>query len=227
MEKIDQHKRKNDILLGPLERRALNWFAIHLPPWITPNICTLIGIGSAFLIMVSYALSMIDRNFLWLASLGFVLNWFGDSMDGTLARHRHIERPKFGFFIDHSTDAFCTMMIILGLGLSPYIRFGVACLLLIAYLLLSVLVYIRTCVVGEFRISYSKLGPTEFRLIGIGLNTVMYFATLSTFSVTIPLFGQIVLSPYDLVVLFLSFLLLFFFLSTTIGELIQLNKIDR
>jgi archaetidylinositol phosphate synthase len=172
---IEKHRRVNDILLGPLERPALRWLAAHMPAWVTPDICTLVGILGALVILVSYILSNFDPGFLWLASLGFVINWFGDSMDGTLARYRHIERPKFGFFIDHTVDIITEAMIILGLGLTPFVSFNVAALTLIAYLMLSLVAMIRTCVVGEFKISYGKLGPTEVRVLAILLNTGMYF----------------------------------------------------
>ena len=227
MSDIKNHQRVNDILLGPLERPALQWFASHMPAWITPDTCTAIGIFGAFFIMVSYALSTLDKNFLWLASLGFVINWFGDSLDGTLARYRHIERPQYGFFVDHTTDAFNEVMIFLGLGLTPYIRFDVACLILIAYLLLSVLVYVRTFVVGEFKISYSKLGPTEFRVFAILLNLCMYFGGIRTISLTLPNIGQIIFSLYDLVVTFFTLLLLYFFFATASKEIISLNKMKR
>ncbi len=160
-------KRVNDILLGPLERPALKWLAAHMPAWVSVDMCTIIGVIGTVVISGSYILSTWDRNFLWLASLGFVINWFGDSLDGTLARYRHIERPVFGFYIDHTVDAFSETLIFLGLGLTPYVNFSVACLALIGYLLLSVLVYIRTYVMGEFKISYGKLGPTEVRVLAI------------------------------------------------------------
>src|SRR5919198_5149184 len=110
MDKIKGHTRVNDILLGPLERPALQWLAAHMPAWITPDDCTLIGILGALLTLVSYGLSNLNPNFLWLASLGFFINWFGDSLDGTLARYRHIERPRYGYYIDHVIDVICQVM---------------------------------------------------------------------------------------------------------------------
>src|SRR5512132_92468 len=175
MDKIKDHTRINDILLGPLERPALHWLAAHMPAWVTPDICTVIGTLGALLTLVSYGLSNLSPNYLWLASLGFLINWFGDSLDGTLARYRHIERPRYGYYIDHTIDVIRQVINFLGLGLTPYISFNVACLSLISYLLLSVLVYIRTYVVGEFKISYGKLGPTESRVIAVLLNIAMYF----------------------------------------------------
>lgn len=224
---IKKHQRVNDILLGPLERPALKWLAAHLPTWVSPDICTAIGVLGAIVILVSYGLSRNNHNFLWLASLGFVINWFGDSLDGTLARYRNIERPIYGFYIDHMTDAISQVMIFLGLGLTHYIRFEVACLTLIAYLLLSVLVYVRTCVVGEFKISYGKLGPTEIRVLAILLNTVMYFAGRRTIVLTSRFAGLLTISVYDLFVAAIALLLLGFFILTATQETIRLIKANK
>ncbi len=224
MSDIAKHKRVNDILLGPLERPALRWLAAHMPAWITPDICTLIGVLGAAGIMISYALSNYNRNFLWLASLGFVVNWFGDSLDGTLARYRRIERPVYGFYIDHTVDAFNETMIFLGLGLTPFIRFDIACLALIGYLLLSVLVFVRTCVVGEFKISYGRLGPTEIRVLAVLLNTVMYFGGVHTISWTVGGLGSVAFSPYDLVGAALALILFVFFIVTASQEAVRLAR---
>lgn len=213
MDKIKGHIRVNDILLGPLERPALQWLAAHMPAWVTPDICTLIGTLGALLTLISYGLSNINPNFLWLASLGFFINWFGDSLDGTLARYRHIERPRYGYYIDHVIDVICQVMIFLGLGMTPYVSFNVACLALISYLLLSVLVYIRTYVAGEFKISYGKLGPTESRAVAVLLNMAMYF-----FGIQNIIFFQAKISVYDLFVAGIALLLTGFFLNTASQE---------
>ena len=155
--------------------------------------------------------------FLWLASLGFVINWYGDSLDGTIARFRRQERPVYGFFIDHTVDAISEVLVFLGLGLSPYVRFDLACLALIGYLLLSVLVYVRTCVKGEFVISYGKLGPTEARLIAIGANTLVFFVGNPHWT----LFG-LTRSVYDWFVMGIVVLLFGIFLSSTISQALRL-----
>lgn len=224
MNDIKQHRRVNDILLGPLERPALKWLAAHMPAWVTPDLCTAIGVFGALWIAVSYALTNYHPGFLWLASLGFVVNWFGDSLDGTLARYRRIERPVFGFFVDHTLDAFSEVVVFLGLGLTPYVSFNVACLALIGYLLLSVVVYVRTCAVGEFKISYGKLGPTEIRVLAVLLNAAMFFGGVQTFSVPAGAAGQITFSPYDVVVAFIAALLLSFFVVTAVRETIRLSR---
>jgi archaetidylinositol phosphate synthase len=227
MSDINQHRRINDILLGPLERPTLKWLAARMPIWITPDICTVIGVFGALLTAISYFLSIYERNFLWIASLGFIIHWFGDSLDGTLARYRHIERPIFGFFVDHVADAFCATVIFLGLGLTPYVSFNIACLTLISYLLLCVLVFIRTGVAGEFKISYSKLGPTEIRVFAILLNTVMYFEGAQASSLTLGKMIRITFTPYDLLVAAIGLLLLSFFFVTTIQETIRLAEENK
>lgn len=223
---IKDHKRVNDIFLGPLERPALQWLAAHLPSWATPDLMTVIGIIGALVIALGYGLSSFHPAFLWLATLGFFINWFGDSLDGTLARYRHIERPKYGFYIDHVTDVLTEIIIILSLGLSPYVRFAVASLCCIMYIAMSVLVYVRMNVMGEFKISYGKLGPTEVRVLAILLNIAMFFAGRYTFPVSLgPATAAI--SPYDLFVIFITLLLIYFFADTSIKQSIALRKVGE
>jgi len=216
------HTRINDILLGPLERPALQWLAARMPGWVNPDILTSVGLLGSAVIFFSYWLTNITAHFLWLASLGLVINWFGDSLDGTLARFRKIERPKYGFFIDHTVDAVSTLLVVFGLGLSPYVKFEIACLALIGYLLMSVFVYIRTCVQGVFKISYGRFGPTEVRLIVIIANTIIYF--LGNPVVALP-FGS--LSVYDLIAGIVAIALTVIFLFSTIRQARELAKLGE
>ena len=226
MSDIANHRRVNDILLGPLERPALKWLAAHMPAWVSPDTCTIVGILGAFLTMLSYILSNYERDFLWLAFLGFFINWLGDSLDGTLARTRHIERPIFGFFIDHTVDGFVAVLIFLGLGLSPQVSFSAACLALIGYLLLSVLVYVQTSAVGEFKISFGRLGPTEIRAVAILLNTAMYFGKAGSYSLSLVPMGVISFSIYDVLVSGLALLLFGFAITRALKQTIRLKNID-
>lgn len=226
MGEVKPHKRVNDILLGPLERPALRWLAAHQPGWMTPDGLTIIGVAGAFITMLGYGLSHLDRNFLWIACLGFVINWYGDSLDGTLARHRHIERPRYGFFIDHTMDAVTQIMIFFGLGLSPYIDLRIALVCLIAYMLLSVLVYVRTYVVGQFQLSYSKLGPTEVRVLAILLSIFMYFGGTQPDNLTWKIMGKYVITIYDCFVLFVAALLGIFFFTSWLAQMHDLAKVD-
>jgi archaetidylinositol phosphate synthase len=210
MQDIRTHKRILDTFTGPLERPLLRWLAGRMPAWVNPDILTGVGVLGALVTFAGYALCAISPNFLWLASFGFVINWFGDSLDGTLARYRHIERPIYGFYIDHCVDAFCEVLIFLGLGLSPYVHLDLALLALVGYLLVSVLVYVRTCVKGEFALSYGKLGPTEARMIAIGANTLVYLVGNPSHK----LFG-ITFTIYDWVAIIVIGILAVISISTT------------
>jgi phosphatidylglycerophosphate synthase len=221
MADIKPHERVNDILLGPLERPALQWLASKMPKWVTPDVLTFIGFLAAIIICVSYALTGIDRNFFWLASFGFVLNWFGDSLDGTLARYRKIERPKFGFFIDHALDSFSEFLIVLGIGLSPYVKFEYAMLALSGYLLMSIFVFLKTYVRGVFQISFSKFGPTEMRLALIAANTFIYFAGNPILDL-----GFITMAIYDIIALFIAAVLFILFFVSTWKEAMYLRKLE-
>ena len=219
---IKPHQRVNDILLGPLERPALQWLAAHMPAWLNPDILTGIGILGAVLIFLSYWLSNALPGFLWVASLGFVINWFGDSLDGTLARYRQSERPKYGFLVDHTVDSFNEVLIALGLGLSPYVTFSVACLALIGYLLMSILVYIRTYVHGVFQLSYGKFGPTEVRVFLILQNRVMFF--LGVPEVELPLgLGTV----YDIPIALVAAVEFLLFTAGSIRDAVELARVGE
>lgn len=222
MTETKSHQRVNEILLGPLERPALQWLAANIPSWMTPDVLTIIGILGSLLIFASYWMTNINAGFLWVASLGLVINWFGDSLDGTVARYRRIERPKYGFFVDHTVDAFSQLVIVIGLGLSPYVTFEVACLALIGYLLMSVLVYVRTYVDGVFQISYGKLGPTEVRAILIMINVWFFFFGNPT--ARLP-FGEV--SVNDVVVGLIAAALLIIFVVSTTRKALELSKLNE
>ncbi|KUK45816.1 MAG: Putative phosphatidyltransferase [Anaerolinea thermophila] len=223
MSKVENHKRENDILLGFLERPALKWLAAHMPAWVTPDVLTSLGIIASILIFVSYALTNVSQYFLILASFGFVLNWFGDSLDGTLARYRHIERPRYGFLIDHYVDAISAVLIFIGLGVSPYVDLTVASMGVIAYLLVSIMVYLITYVTGVFQITSVKIGPTEIRLLAIIANTSMLI--IGNPKVNLPIFGQTTL--YTLVVGLVALVMTLYFLINTSIQARKLKLLDE
>lgn len=219
--KIKPHERVNDILLGPLERPALKWLAAHQPAWMTPDKLTLIGTFGAFLIAAAYWLSSKNIAWLWVVNLGFLINWFGDSLDGTLARYRKIERPRYGFFVDHTVDALNEVVIVLGLGLSPFVRFEIAALALIGYLLMSVLVYVRTYVDGVFKISYGKFGPTEVRVLVVLVNIIIFFFGNPAFE----LFSSQI-SAFDLFAGGITLVLFVVFVVSTAQQALALAKLE-
>ncbi len=218
-QKQPKQKRVNDILLGPLERPALKWLAAHMPAWVTPDILTGTGLFASILIAVSYGLTRLNENFLWLATFGFILNWFGDSLDGTLARYRKIERPKFGYFIDHVVDTVGIVLVCIGLGLSPYVNIIIGLMGAIVYLQASILVYLLNNVNQVFELSFAKIGPTEVRLIAIIANLVLFFTNLKP----IPSFlGNLTL--FDFAIIALCVFIVSMMLVKTVKETRRLAK---
>ena len=158
-------QRINDSVLGPLERPALAWLVRRLPPKVVPDHLTAFGVFGALLTATGFVLSCRSLTWLWLASLGLIVNWLGDSLDGNLARLRHIERPRYGFFIDHTTDLFCQSLTFIALGISPLAHFGMACLGLITFLMAFVYTLIAAQTRATMRITYFYFGPTEIRAL--------------------------------------------------------------
>jgi archaetidylinositol phosphate synthase len=197
--------RLNDSVLGALERPALKWMADRMPAWVLPNHLTVLGVLGALLTAAGFILSRWSLSWLWLSSLGLVVNWFGDSLDGTLARRRRIERPRFGFFVDHTCDLFSQAVIFLAIGLSPCAHFAVACLGLIAFLMGFVYTLIGAQVHQTMRITYFGFGPTEIRaLLLLGNLYILAFGLVHLQMRFAPLavFGPI--SGHDLVISILS-----------------------
>ena len=165
--------REMRFLLAEPERRLLRALAARVPRAIRSNHLTVLGTLGAAAAGAAYALSSFHPAWLWAASVMLVVNWLGDSLDGTLARVRQTQRPKYGYYLDHIVDAFSTAAIGLGIGLSPYVDVGIALGLVVVYLALSINVYLESTVFGVFRLGYGRLGPTEVRLILILLNSAM------------------------------------------------------
>ncbi|MBN2105536.1 CDP-alcohol phosphatidyltransferase family protein [bacterium] len=220
--KILDMKRENHTLLGVWEKKVLLFLASRLPAWMTPNILTTIGMAGSLLVFFGYWFSTYNENFLWMACLGWIINWYGDSLDGSLARYRNIEKPRFGFYIDHHCDTLSVWIIGMGFGLSPYVRFDVALLLLIAYLLMSIQTYILTCSTGIFRISYAKLGATEFRLIAILITIFIYFVKLPQ----ITLLNNI-WSVLDVLILIPFGIMVLLFIVTVCRNAVRLYRADN
>lgn len=159
-------------VLNALEKKALVWLAERQPKWMTSDILTYIGTFGAIVIAVGYILSAWNINFLWLSSLGFVINWYGDSLDGTLARVRKTQRPVYGYYIDHTIDAINEVMIFVGVGLSGLMHLEIALFALVMYFLITINVSINAHLKKEFKLTYVRMGPTEFRIIMIIINTL-------------------------------------------------------
>lgn len=173
-------ERKNDILLGPIERPVLNFLAQHMPNWVNSDMLTVLGILGSALTLVSGIMAgrtggSYRNPWILVLCLGFVINWFGDSLDGTLARYRHKERPNFGYFIDHSVDGFTAVCMFFGFGFAGMSSLLVAAFGAIGYLLMMITVYLKTHVTGVFEMTTIKIGPTELRILAIIFSLVHYF----------------------------------------------------
>ena len=159
-------------ILHALEKKVLVWLAKRQPKWMTSDDLTCIGVFGAVVIAAGYILSAWNINFLWLSSLGFIINWYGDSLDGTLARVRKTQRPVYGYYLDHTIDAINEVMIFVGVGLSGLMHLEIALLALVMYFLITINVSINAHLKKEFRLTYASMGPTEFRIIMIIINTL-------------------------------------------------------
>jgi phosphatidylglycerophosphate synthase len=167
--------RQKTFLLARPEARVLEWIARHLPARVLPDHLTLLALAASGGIAVAYALSDHGPGWLLAACGLLVIHWLGDSLDGTLARVRKIERPTYGYYVDHLADAVATAAIGIGLGLSPYLGLATGMLLVVAYLVLSINTYLETHAFGVFSLGYGRLGPTEARLGLIALTALLAF----------------------------------------------------
>ena len=158
-------RRLQESVLADVEKRALVWLAERIPAWINSDHLTALGFAAQVATGASYALARFNK--LWLlAAIAFLaVNWFGDSLDGTLARVRQQQRPRYGFYVDHMLDSLGAVALMGGLALSGYMRPPIAIGLLVLFLLLSIQSYLATYTLGEFRISFWSFGPTELRVL--------------------------------------------------------------
>ncbi|WP_297645398.1 CDP-alcohol phosphatidyltransferase family protein [uncultured Bacteroides sp.] len=219
----EESNRIQTSLLNAMEKKVLVWLAERQPAWMTSDILTYTGVLGAVICAVGFILAHIDTGYLWLSSFGLFVNWYGDSLDGTLARVRHAQRPIYGFFIDHTLDAVTICIMCIGAGLSPMFRLDVAMLVLAGYLVLSIYTYISTILKDEFRLTYGSFGPTEFRLAVILMNTIFMYTPLSEFSWVVC--GQ-ALGVFDIMGLLISLFLFGAWLSQFLTDRRMLSERD-
>jgi archaetidylinositol phosphate synthase len=200
-------QRVNDSFLGPIERPTLAWIAARVPATVVPDHLTALGVVGGLITAAGFLLSRLSLTWLWLASVGLVINWFGDSLDGTLARVRRIERPRYGFFIDHTSDLFCQIITFLALGASPLTHFGAACLGLITFLLAFVYSLITAHARATMRVTYFYFGPTEIRallLLGNLLTLAVGVVDLHAWLPAVPDVGAITVHDFFIALLSLA-----------------------
>ena len=170
MEEQKQAKRIQTSILNPYEKKVLVWLAERMPAWVTSDLLTVVGFVGALIIAAGYALSNLNLNWLWLSCFGFFVNWFGDSLDGSVARIRNTQRKTYGFYIDHNVDVINESIMFFGVGMSPLVNLTFMMGVLVGYLMLSIYVYIDCHLKGEMRLTYGGFGPTEFRILAVLLN---------------------------------------------------------
>jgi len=173
MAEFREASRSLTSVLAPLEKRALVWMATRLPRWVNSDHLTALALVAMLVSGLSYWLARVTSAGLLIAVAGLAINWFGDSLDGTLARVRRHQRPRYGFYVDHVVDAAGAVFLLGGLGLSGYMSPVVALLLLVAYLLVLVETFLATYTIGTFTMSYLKIGPTELRILLAAGNIVL------------------------------------------------------
>jgi phosphatidylglycerophosphate synthase len=172
--------RLQDSLVSGAEKRALIWMARRMPRWINSDHLTLLGFVSQCMAGVCYALARLNPDFLLAGIVCLALNWLGDSLDGTLARVRNQQRPRYGFYVDHIADTIAGFFLMGGMALCGYVHAAIAIGMLVAFLMLSIESYLATYTLGQFQLSYWKLGPTEIRiLLAIGNIALLHHSVIS------------------------------------------------
>ena len=161
--------------LAGLERRCLIWMAGRLPRWVTSDGLTALALAAMAITGISYARGPGHPGALLIAIVGLALNWFGDSLDGTVARVRRQQRPRYGFYVDHVVDCLGAFLLLGGLALSTYMTPAIATGLLVVFLMLSIESYLATYTLGTFHISYWKFSPTELRILLAAGNVALFY----------------------------------------------------
>jgi len=220
--KRDEQNAINTGLTAHAEEKAKEWICPRIPQWVNSDMLTVLGFLSSFIIAAGFILGFANRWYLILVVVGLILNWFGDSFDGSLARYRHKTRPNYGYYIDHITDGLTVTVLGLGLGLSGFIRVEIALAFIIMYLMLMMHVELVTYVENEFKYSFGLFGPTEFRIIGILLAVVMFFVPVKYFDI----WGY-TLTQYDLFATFAVVVMFIILISSIVSKGVELDEIDR
>lgn len=213
------HTRILTSVLSGLEHRTLAWLASRMPPWVNSDHLTALALVAMIGAGLSYVLSAVTPVAFGLVGLCLAINWFGDSLDGTLARVRQQQRPRYGYYVDHIVDAFGMVFLIGGMAVSGVMAPVVALGFLAAYFLMSIEVYLSTYSLGEFRLTYAYMGPTELRVVlALGTLALAVHPTVTVFGRTMGLFnaGGVVATAGLAVVL----------VVTTIGHTRQLYRAE-
>lgn len=157
--------RENAGLLARTEREVLVWLANRMPAGVNSDHLTILGAGGTIVAAVGFGLREWQAAATLLVPVGLAINWFGDSLDGTLARVRNQQRPRYGYYVDHVLDSAGMLFLFGGMALGGLMTPTVALVTLVAYYFLSIEVYLATHALGTFQMSFWKIGPTELRIL--------------------------------------------------------------
>lgn len=225
---MNQAQRIQTSFINAAEKKALVWLAKRQPRWVTSDMLTAVGTLGSLIVAIGFVLSNYSIQWLWLSSFGLLVNWYGDSLDGTLARVHNCQRPIYGYYLDHTVDCINEGLMFIGAGLSPFLHLDFALLAFAIYLVLTINVSINAHLKGEFRLTYIKLGPTEFRLLIVLANTLLIaIPALPAISNTHTLLGHAVtMRILDYVAIVIIALMSLIYLATTISDARKYAAID-
>ena len=233
MSKEENAVRIQTSILNGVEKKVLVWIAARLPKWVTSDMLTWFGVFGSFIVFLGYVLNNLLNApaWIWLSSLGLVFNWFGDSLDGSIARVRKTQRPLYGFYLDHNIDCVTEFFMFIGIGLSGMCNLWITMLCFIPYLMLEVYVSINAHLKNEFKLTYGKMGPTELRLIIIICNTFLIYSEVMHHELGhMWHIGRIVLAEHvyilDYIGLAIFVILMIFYLGSFFKDLHYFAKLD-
>ena len=233
MSKEENAVRIQTSILNGVEKKVLVWIAARLPKWVTSDMLTWFGVFGSFIVFLGYLLNNLLNApaWIWLSSLGLVFNWFGDSLDGSIARVRKTQRPLYGFYLDHNIDCVTEFFMFIGIGLSGMCNLWITMLCFIPYLMLEVYVSINAHLKNEFKLTYGKMGPTELRLIIIICNTFLIYSEAMHHELGhMWRIGRIVLAEHvyilDYIRLAIFVILMIFYLGSFFKDLHYFAKLD-
>ncbi|MEM2369152.1 MAG: CDP-alcohol phosphatidyltransferase family protein [Candidatus Pacearchaeota archaeon] len=218
-------KKREGGIFYKTERKIIERWVSRLPGFLTPDRLTLISVVSAILVGISYYLTNFSKWWLIGSCIFLFLNWFGDSFDGEVARYRRIQRPRYGYYVDHFSDAFAVTAMLFGLGLSPLLKLPIALGLIIFYLLLLISTALAVYTQGKYKIAYCGFGGTEGRIILFGFSMVSLFLPKFPFYLFNIKTTQITL--FDFAGIVCLFFLFYMLVVCVVENLKYLNKIDK
>ncbi len=219
--KRDSQEAVNTAITAKVEERLKEIICPRIPEWMGPDHLTVIGIFGIVVVSVGFVLGFFNRYYLSLVSLGLIINWFGDSFDGSIARYRKKTRPNYGYYIDKIIDAVVIIIFALGFGLSGFVKIEIALLMACVYLALMLNVDLLVYVKGQSKNSFGWFGPTEIRIIGIIVAIIMFFSSVNYYDI----YGYLV-SQYDIVVFVLSVLMFLVLITDIIKNGLKLHRED-